>query len=275
MNYKIVADTSSNLFSLEKVPFGYASMKICTDEAEYTDTPELDVKKMTDDLASYNGKSGTSCPSVSDWIDSFGDAERIFCITITSKLSGSYNSACLAQKDYEEKYPDRKVFVIDTLSAGPKLKLMAEKLEELILAGKEYEEICKEITEYNEKTEIIFVLESMTNLANNGRISGVSAKLAGILGIRVIGKATGGVLEPLDKVRGEKKTIAGILERLKNIGYNGGRLSISHCFNIEFAEAVKDGILSAYPDVEIDIHQTTALCSFYAEKGGIILGFEK
>lgn len=275
MNYKIVADTSANIFSLEGVPFGYASMKICTDEAEYTDAPELDVKKMTDDLASYKGKSGTSCPSVSDWLDSFGEAERIFCITITSKLSGSYNSACLAKNEYEEKYPDRKVFVIDTFSAGPKLKIMAEKLQELILSGLSYEEICEKIMEYNEKTEIIFVLESMTNLANNGRISGVSAKLAGILGIRVVGKATDGVLEPLDKVRGEKKTIACILERLQNMGYKGGRLSISHCFNLPFAEAVSESISGLYPDAVLDIHQTTALCSFYAEKGGIILGFEK
>lgn len=274
MNYKIVADTSANLFSLEKVSFGYAPMKIITDENEYVDTPELDVEKMADDLASYKGKSSTACPSITDWLDAFGEAERVFCITITSKLSGSYNSACLAKRDYEEKYPDRKVFVIDTLSAGPKLKLVAEKLEELILSGAEFEEICEKITEYDKKTDIIFVLESMTNLVNNGRVSGVSAKLAGLLGIRVVGKVTEGELQPLDKARGEKKTISCIHQRMKEIGYKGGLVSISHCFNPEFAQTVRESILSLYPDAVIDIHQTTALCSFYAEKGGIIVGFE-
>lgn len=276
MNYKIVADSSSNLFSMKNVSFGYASLKIVAGEREFVDTPETDVKEMTDFLAEYKGKSSTTCPSVQDWIDGFGDAENIFCIAITSGLSGSYNSACVAKEQYLEQYPDRKVFVIDSLSAGPELKLIAEKLEELILKGNSFEEICNEIQKYQGKLSMVFVLESLNNLANNGRVNPAVAKLAGFLGMRLIGKASDkGDLQPLHKVCGEKKTLITLIKTLEELGYKGGKMSISHCFNLQFAEKLKDAITEKYNNAEIEIHKTAALCSFYAEKHGLLIGIEK
>ena len=98
-----------------------------------------------------------------DWLDAFGDEERVFCITITSNLSGSYNSAMVAKETYESEHPDKKVFVIDSLSAGPELKLIKEKLEELIAEGKSFEDICSEIMEYKKKTYLVFFLKSLNN----------------------------------------------------------------------------------------------------------------
>ena len=275
MNFKIVADSSADQIILKEVPFSSAPLKIITNEKEYVDNRELNVAEMINDLKNYSGKSSTACPSVADWLDSFEEAKHIFCVTITSNLSGSYNSAVIAKQEYETQYPDRKAFVIDSLSAGPELKLIVERLEQLILEDKTYEEICKEVTEYQKHTKLLFMLESLTNLANNGRVSKATAKIAGILGIRLVGKASDrGTLEPLEKARGEKKGLSCILQNLKSLGYKGGKIRISHCLNRPLAELLSSVLKSEFGSTDIEIYPAAALCSFYAEKGGLLIGFE-
>lgn len=275
-DFKIVADSSSDMLNIKKIPFESAPLKIRTDEKEYIDDRNLDVENMVDELLKFSGKSGSACPSVGDWLNAFGEAKYIFCVTITSGLSGSYNSACIAKREYEENHPDRKVFVIDSLSVGPEMMLKIEKLEELIEKGYSYEQICAEITEYQKHTALVFVLDSLRNLANNGRVNKIVASAAGILGIRVIGKASDkGDLEQLSKTRGMAKSIEKAVEIIRSLGYNGGKIRIGHCCNEEAAKAIKDIITHQYVHAEATIYKLRGLCSFYAEKGGLIVGFEK
>lgn len=275
-NIKIVADSSSDVFKREAVPFSAAPLKIITSERQFLDDEALDIREMVEYLEKYKGKSSTSCPNPEDWLSAFGDAEEIFCVTITSSLSGSYNAAMIAKNQYEEKHPGKRVCVIDSLSTGPEMLLLIRKIEELFTEGKSFEEISEEVREYQKRTGLLFVLESMKNLANNGRVSKISAKLAGVMNIRVVGRASGkGELEPLDKPRGAKMTQIKILERLDRLGYRGGRLHITHCLNSEAADSLRDGVLSKFPTAEVSIDKCGGLCSFYAEKGGMLIGFEK
>ena len=131
MKFRIVADSSADLLTAEDRSVVSVPMKIMTDNKEYVDDENLDIKGMTDDLAAYHGKSGSACPGVGDWLDAFGDADRVFCITITSHLSGSYNSAMVAKETYESENPSKKVCVIDSLSTGPEMRLIKEKIESL------------------------------------------------------------------------------------------------------------------------------------------------
>ena len=197
--FKIVADSSADTFAFDKTPFSSAALKIITSEKEFTDNQALNLKEMVDYLSNYKGKSSTSCPNCEDWLDAFGDAENVFCVTITSNLSGSYNAAMLAKDTYETEHPDRKVYVIDSLSAGPELRLIVEKLAELINEYGDFEKVRETICEYTKSTGLLFMLQSMKNLANNGRVSHIAAKMAGILGIRALGKASDiGTLEMLE-----------------------------------------------------------------------------
>lgn len=274
--YRIVADSSADMRCPEGVDFASAAMKIITDEHEYVDDAALDVKEMVHQLGHYSGKSSSSCPSIADWLDSFGDAERIFCITLTSSLSGSWNSARMAKEEYEQEHPDRHVFVLDSLSAGPELALIIEKIGEMIREGLEYDEICDGITAYGEKTGLVFMLESMKNLANNGRVSPLVAKAAGLLGIRVVGKASDeGTLEPLYKSRGERRALKDIADRMAAEGFSGGKVRIAHCFNAAAAVELKIMLEERFGQVDMDIYRCGGLCSFYAEKGGLLVGFER
>ncbi len=276
MSIKIVADSSADTLMLEGVSFGYAPLKILTEQKEYVDDAVLDVVDMTKELSRYSGKSSTACPGVGDWLAAFGEAERVFCVTITSNLSGSYNAACIAAKDYEEQHPGRRVFVLDSLSAGPELRLILEKLREFVRADMPYEDIVTAITAYKETTGLLFMLESMKNLANNGRVNPIVAKAAGFLGIRAVGKASDiGTLELLNKCRGEEKALQSMVENMKKLGYAGGRVRISHCSNESAAHALANKILARFGTSQIEIYPARGLCSFYAEQGGLLVGFEK
>ena len=274
MKMRIVTDSSANLTTLSDNSIVSVPLTLRTDEREFVDNEALDIKEMTDYLATYKGKSGSACPSSQDWVDAFGDAEEIYAIAITSNLSGSFNSLRIAKEQYEEEYPDRKVCIIDSLSAGSELKLIVEKIQELKAEGKTFEEVSKAIAEYQEKTHLIFCLKSLTNLANNGRVNPAVAKIAGVLNIHVVGIANEGVLDQRDKARGAKKALAAIDKRMKEFNYNGGKVIIDHCFNETDALALKEQILASYPNADVRIEETRGLCSFYAEVGGLMIGIE-
>ena len=161
---KIVADSSADTLTLGSFPFAVAPLKMISTQKEYVDDANLDVERMLDELELNSEKVNSSCPSPEDWIESFGGAKYVFCVTITSGLSGSCNSARLAKKDYEAQYPDRKVHIVDSLSAGPELLVLIEKLQELILAGKTFEETASAIDEYQKHTGLVFLLKSIRNL---------------------------------------------------------------------------------------------------------------
>ena len=273
---KIVADPSCDLLSLKHVAFACAPMKIITSEREFVDDESLDVNEMVEYLDKYKGKSKSSCPNTVDWLDAFGDADDIFCFTITSSLSGSYNSACAAKQIYESENEGKRVLVIDTLSTGPEIDLAIEKVEEFVEERMPYEEICKSITQYIKRTGLLFMLKSLKSLANNGRVSPIAAKLVGIVGIGVVGKASNeGTLEQMHKCRGERRALETIVTDLEAEGFRSGKISIGHCRNESAALQLKELILSKFKNARIEIHKLRGLCSFYAENGGVLVGFEK
>ena len=275
MSMRIVADSSANLTTLADNSIISVPLTLRTDEREFVDNESLDIKEMTDYLAAYKGKSGSACPSSQDWVDAFGDAEEIYAIAITSNLSGSFNSLRVAKEQYEDEQPDRKVCIIDSLSAGPELKLIVEKILELRSQEKSFEKISTAIKEYMKETHLVFMLKSLTNLANNGRVSPAVAKIAGVLNILVVGIASDvGTLEQKEKARGEKKAIATMKKIMEEMGYKGGKVRIDHCFNLEDAKKFKELILNAYPNADIVLNINRGLSRFYAETGGILVGFE-
>lgn len=275
MKIRIVVDSSADLSTNKDKSIVSVPLKIMTDEKEYVDDETLDVEAMTNDLASYKGRSGSACPGVGEWLDAFDDAEWVFGITITSNLSGCYNSARVAKETYESEHPDRRVYIIDSLSTGPEMQLIVEKLQELIREGKTFEEICDAVKSYQKKTFLLFCLKSLTNLANNGRVSPTVAKIAGILDIHVVGRASEvGTLEQKDKVRKERKAIPCLLKNMKELGYKGGKVIIDHCLNENAAMQLKVLIKEEFKSADIRIGKTGGLCSFYAEQGGLLVGFE-
>ena len=274
MSIKVVSDSSSNVFAVEGLHYATVPMKVIAAK-EYIDTPELDLQGMVTDLQNHKGKSGSSCPNVQEWLDAFGTGDDIFALTISKNPSGSYNAAKSAAEEYVEANPGKKAFVFDSLAAGPQQIMIAEKIKELINAGYDYETIKEKTLEYHNHTHILFCLESLTNLARNGRVSPAVAKIAGVLGMRVVGDVKGGQITPVHKPRGHKKAMQTLVEMLEERGlYDGALIRIAHCFGESQANDLKALVQEKYPNVRFIIEPTTALCSFYAEAGGLMIGFE-
>ena len=273
MHMKIVVDSSSNLHpaqGLEVVP-----LKIVTDEREYVDDGNLDASEMMAYLQEYKGRSGTSCPNVGEWLEAFGEAEGVFTVSITSNLSGCHNAAQQAAHVYLEQHPERKVCCLDTLSTGPEMALIVEKLQELIAEGLEFDAIESQIRQYMTTTHLVFVLKSVENLAKNGRVSHLVAKAVGFLNIHIVGKASDeGTLQQLHKARGEAKGLRLLVSEMEAMGFRGGKVRISHCFNMEAAQELVTLLKSIAPDADYSIIPSAGLCSYYAEGGSLLVGFE-
>jgi len=274
MNYKIVSDSSSNVLSIAGAQFTSVPMKVRT-EKEYIDDAQLNLAEMVEDLRTHKGKSGSSCPSVGEWVEAFGDADMVFCTTISKNLSGSYNSAMQAAAAYMDEHPDRKVYVFDSLAAGPQQAFLIDKMALLAEEGLDFDTIVEKVLDYHNHTHILFCLESMLNLARNGRVPMAVAKIAGMLGIRVCGDVKGGQITPVQKPRGARKATEVLVEMMKERGfYDGAQLRIAHCFGETQAQDLANAVLAQFPNTRVTIEPTTALCSFYAEAGGLMIGFE-
>ena len=275
MNTKIVVDSSASLYTLQGVDFECVPLKIITDDAEYLDNGTVDAVGMAQTLRTYKGKTSTSCPNVSDWLAAYEGADEVYAITITGTLSGSYNAAQLAAEEYQQENPVKRVFVLDSLSTGPEQRLLAEHLRDLLAEGKEFDEVCEEMLRYHKHTHLLFSLESLANLARNGRVKPAVAAVARMLGIRVIGQASeAGELDVLCKTRGEHGALERIVLELKEHGYTNGRLHISHCGNPTAAERLKHMVQAVFDGAKVDISECGGLCSYYAELGGLLVGYE-
>ena len=271
---KIISDSGANVLHLDDTSFENIPLTIHVDGTDYQDDASLSVDEFIEALHQNDGKTSTACPSIAQWQKAFEGADEIYAITITSVLSGSYNSAVQAAGMYREDHPETKIHVIDSLSAGPEMELIIDKLKELIDAGLNFDEICAKINAYKEKTHLNFALESLDNLAKNGRISPAVAKVAKMLKIRIIGRPDDGKLTPIGKARGARKTISYLIKDMEEHGFSNGRVIIAHILNEEGADNLKQAILAKHPEAAVEIRKARGLCTYYAQKGGLMVGYE-
>ena len=277
MNYVIVVDSGCDLANFpecENITFERAPLTIRVGDKVYIDDFNLDIDGFMDDILHCTTTTGSAAPSPGIWYEAYKKADIAFAITITSGLSGSYRSAMAAKDMILDEYPDKKIHVIDSLSAGPELTVILYKLTEYIKQEMSFEEITEKITAYKENTGLGFMLENLDNFVRNGRVNKYVGKLTGVLGIRIIGRAsTTGELEVVHKSRG--KYLEQLANMVINDGYKGGRLVIAHCYNETGANKLCALLKERFPDCSIEIMPTSGLCSYYAEYHGLLVGYEK
>jgi len=279
MTWKIVADSGCDYRQLENLAFDTefvsVPLKIQVADQVFVDDANLDLDQMMETMYATSEASKSACPSPDDYLRAFEGAKHIFVVTITGTLSGSHNSAQLAKNIFLEEHPDAQIHVIDSLSAGGEVDLIVEKINDLIHQGLSFEEVVEVITTYQEKTKLLFVLAKVDNLVKNGRLSKLIGTVVGLLNIRMVGEASEtGTLELLQKARGAKKSLQAAYEELIKAGYAGGRILMAHRSNEKFCQQLSELLREKYPQANIKIIPTSGLCSFYAEEGGLLMGYE-
>ena len=173
---KLIADSSADMPALPGTAgFAAVPMTIQAGETSFPDDASLNTGAMLDHLAAYKGKSGTACPAPERWMNAFEGADEIFVVTLTSALSGTYRSACAARELYLQSHPDARIEVFDSLTTGPEMRLLLEKLAGLIAQGAPLEALRPAAEEYIASTRLTFCLQSLHNLSQNGRVSPIVA----------------------------------------------------------------------------------------------------
>lgn len=279
MTWKIIADSGCDYREIADLAndtsFKSVPLTIQVDSEIFVDDANLDIDLMMEKMYATSTASKSACPSPDDYLRSFEGAENIFVVTITGSLSGSHNSAQLAKKLFLEERPEANIHVIDSLSAGGEVDLIITKLNELIKEGLSFNEIVEAITHYQEKTKLLFVLAKVDNLVKNGRLNKLIGAVVGLLNIRMVGEASEtGTLELLQKARGAKKALTAAVDEVLKAGYKGGRIIIAHRNNEKFCQQFSSLIKEKFTAADISFLPTSGLCSFYAEEGGLLLGYE-
>lgn len=276
MKFKIIVDSSSNLLNSyyqdkKDVAFKVVPLTIRIGQEEFIDNDELDVNRMLDVLRLNDGGQ-SSCPSPNDYLRELDEAEYSFIITITSKLSGSFNSACVARTMC--KNPEH-VFVIDSKGTAGSIVLIAEKLFELIKENKEFSVITNEITAFRNSVNLLFALDCFDNLVRNGRMSKLTAFIAEKIAIKPLCYADDGEIKIKEKIR----TFRGVIKRMTH--YIGKMCEdttnkiciIAHTRNETAALELKKDIEENYHFKEVRVMENRGLCAFYALEGGLIVTF--
>lgn len=278
MKRTIVADSSCDLNKdLEKrldirlVPFS-----IDVEDKKFTDNKDLEVNNLIKAMNKSPNPVKTSCPSPGDFAVEYLDMDSVFAVTISSKLSGTYNSAFLARDMILEKNPEKFIHVFDSKSASVGETLVAIKIQEMIEQNLKNLDIVEKVEKYIGEMKTFFILESLDNLIKNGRISKTKGLVANILNLKpIMGDDGDGNIQLVENNRGSKKAFKRLVEI---IGETGERLEektlgIAHANALEKAENLKDEIEKLYNFKEIFIVKAGGLSTSYASDGGIILAF--
>lgn len=274
MKYKIVVDSSSNLESNyindKEVGFEVIPLSIMVDGKTFVDNNEININEMLEEMHTSKTKATSSCPSCGYFSNSYKDYDCIICITMTSKLSGTFNSAYIGGKSVSSK-----VHVVDSKATGGVMRLLVDKAYELIKSNKDFETICSELEEYKESLNLLFVLDKFENLVKNGRMSKIAAFVANALYIKPLCIANEGVIDVYDKPRTRKGAINKLIETIgkKASNTNGKTCVVEHCFSEEDATYIKNEIENRYQFSKVIISPMRGLCSFYALEKGIIVSF--
>lgn len=277
--WKIVADSGCDYRQLKNLApdteFISVPLTIQVGDQAFVDDANLDIDHMMEAMEASKSAAGSACPSLQAYQAAFEGAENIFVITITGGLSGSFNAARVARDMFVEEHPEVNIHLIDSLSAGGEMDLIVDEINRLIAAGLEFEELVQAITTYQENSKLLFVLAKVDNLVKNGRLSKLVGTVVGLLNIRMVGEASSeGKLELLQKARGHKKSVTAAFEEMKKAGYNGGRIVMAHRNNDKFFQQFSELVKASFPNAVVDQVATSGLCSFYAEEGGLLMGYE-
>lgn len=278
MSVKIVADSSCDLNTDLKRELGITLVPLTLRIGEniYRDDESLDVKALLKEMERCPVSPKTSCPSPNDFIKAYEGAESVFAVTISSALSGTYESAMLAKKMLMEKAEDKFVHVFDSFSASIGETLISIKILELAKKSYDNLQIVDKVNEYVKSMKTFFLLESLENLMKNGRLGKVKGRIASLLNIKpIMGGTEDGNIKLVESVRGYKRAFMRFVEI---IGEQGEKLEdkvigIAHCNCLERAEEFKRELLKRYRFKDIIIVETAGLSSVYANQGGIIVAF--
>ena len=278
MSFHIVCDSCTDLTEedLKKGCYTLVPLTLLVDGEEIIDDETFDQADFLAKVAASKESVKSACPAPESYMEAYSKADDIYVVTLSAELSGSYNSAVLGKNLYEEENGTKNIHVVNSRGAATTQVLIARKLNEYASQGMPFEEVVDKIEEYTTSLRTYFVLETLEVLRKNGRLSRLSATIAGALNIKPVMIGTrDGVIQKAAQARGMKKALAKMVEHMGSEGRDLTRRQfvISHCNCYERAVYVKELIKKHLHAEDVDIVDTKGVRSLYACDGGIIVSY--
>ena len=277
MSYKIVVDSCCELPEELKHDPRYEIVPltlIVGDSYERLDDDGFDQKEFLRAVAECPVSPRSACPSPEKYMEAYRtDADHVYVVTLSSKLSGSYNSAVLGKNLYHETYGEKQIYVVDSRSASCGETQIAMQIARWEDEGMGYEEITEKIEKFTDGMHTYFVLDNLDTLRKNGRLSGVKALVASTLSIKPVMAGDQGSIVQLGQSVGIKKALAKMVDYVVRDVVDAEKkcLMITHCNNPERANSVKEQSLSKVKFKDVLIMDTAGISSMYANDGGVIV----
>ena len=245
------------------------------DDTEIIDDATFEQADFLARVAASENSPKSACPSPDAYMQAMeGEADHIYVITLSSQLSGSYNSACLAKDLYLEDNEEKQIRVIDSKSASIGESLIGLKIAECEEAGMSFEEVCAQADDYVKQQHTFFVLESLETLRKAGRLSDLKAKIASTLNIKpIMGSTEEGSIQQLGQARGMVKAMDKMVDSMMAVTTDCEEkvLAISHCNCLERALQLKQKVEKMASFKKIFVVDTAGVSSMYANDGGLIM----
>lgn len=277
MSYKIIVDSCCELPEEYRNDPRFERIPLTLEVGDYRvpDDENFDQKEFLSKVAAYPKCPKSACPSPERYRDAYAaDAEHIYCVTLSSHLSGSYNSAVLGKNLYEEEFGEKNIYVCDSESASIGETQIAMKIMEWEEEGSlSFSEIVTGIEAFRSAMSTYFVLDNLETLRKNGRLTGVKALIASTLSIKPIMGEIGGVIIQKGQAIGIKKALDKMADIIVSEGKNLEEkvLYISHCNCFSRANQVKELLLARSGFKDVKILDTAGISSMYANEGGVIV----
>ena len=274
--YKVLIDSCGELPNELKKDDRFCSIPLQLEiDGEFiTDDETFDQLDFIKKVASSAKEPHSACPSPEAFMAQINDNdERVYIITLSSGVSGAYNSACLAAQIYKEEHANIDIYVIDSKAASVSETLIALKIKELEEKGLSFEEIKRKINDYTDNLHIYGVLNTLDTFKKSGRISAVKCMTADVLNVKVIIGANNGQLVQLGKARGMKKAIQNMINMMKKevVEPETKTLAIAYCNCKERAEYVKSLIENTIHVKDIIMLSMSGVSTMYANDGGVLI----
>ena len=277
MSYKIAIDSCGELLNewkdderIESVP-----LTLMVGGESIIDDETFDQKDFLKKVAACLECPKSACPSPERYMKAYEcEADHIYAVTLSSELSGSYNSAVLGKSLFLEDNPGKKIHVFNSRSASGGESLIAMKIVECEEKGLSFEKIIETVDKYIEEMSTFFVLENLETLRKNGRLSRVKALVASALKIKpVMGSTPEGSICQFDQARGMNKAIVKMVELVgeKGINIHEKIVAITYCNCPERANMLEEAIRERLNPAKIVVMDTAGVSSMYANDGGVIV----
>lgn len=270
-------DLSDNFLENDDIDFSVVPLTFVVGDRKFTDDENLDVMEMITAMKECKTASTSSCPSPEDFAKTLRSNVENYIITITSSLSGTYNSARLGREMALNEDPDKKIRLFDSLATSSTMILMIMKLRDLIKSHKyDFDTICAKLSEYQKTLRLRFLVLDLSNLIKTGRMGRITGLVASALSIfPICGDDGTGQIKVYAKVRGAKKALsqlaAMVEEKISKI--KEFPVVITHCNNTGQAEELKELLKNRFALNEIYIFPMRGLTSYYANDKGLIMAF--